>query len=219
MKKLIALFILIIGITMLTACSKNEEVFTTKSYNTNISQVTSINIEVRDKKIDITESNDDDIHIQYSESEQEFYEISITNNTLNMTSKTNKNWTDFIGKKPAENHRTITLKIPNGMLDDLTVTTTNENISLTNLKIKNNVSFNSNGGDINIDKLDIDKTLTLKGKNGNINANIIGTYDDFAIITEIKKGEINISNKESGTKKLNVSNNNGDITINFVKNN
>ena len=44
-----------------------------------------------------------------------------------------------------------------------------------------------------------------------------GSYDDFAIQTEIKKGESNLpGDKESGSKALNVSCNNGDVNIEFV---
>ena len=45
----------------------------------------------------------------------------------------------------------------------------------------------------------------------------MGSYDDFAIQSEIKKGDSNLpNNKESGKKKLNVSGNNGDINIEFL---
>ena len=54
-------------------------------------------------------------------------------------------------------------------------------------------------------------------KNGNISGTITGSYDDFVIQTEIKKGKSNLpDNKDSGNKKLEVSGNNGDVNIEFV---
>ena len=54
-------------------------------------------------------------------------------------------------------------------------------------------------------------------KNGNISGTIAGGYDDFAIISEIKKGESNLpGNKDNGEKTLNVSCNNGDVDIQFA---
>ena len=59
--------------------------------------------------------------------------------------------------------------------------------------------------------------LTLSAKNGNVTGTVVGSYDDFSIQTEIKKGKSNLpDNKDSGNKKLEVSGNNGDVNIEFV---
>lgn len=58
--------------------------------------------------------------------------------------------------------------------------------------------------------------VTLNGKKGDIAGTISGSYDDFAIQSEIKKGESNLpGDKDSGEKTLNVSCNNGNISIDF----
>ena len=58
--------------------------------------------------------------------------------------------------------------------------------------------------------------LSLTAKNGNISGTVAGSYDDFAIQTEIKKGDSNLPGDEaSGSKALNVSCNNGDVTLNL----
>ncbi len=59
--------------------------------------------------------------------------------------------------------------------------------------------------------------LTLTAKNGDIRGTVTGGYDDFAMTSEVKKGTCNLpAHKEGGSKTLNVSNNNGDIQIEFT---
>ena len=59
--------------------------------------------------------------------------------------------------------------------------------------------------------------MNLTVKNGDISGTIAGSYDDFAIQSEIKKGESNLpGNKNGGEKTLTVSGNNGDVHIEFV---
>lgn len=65
--------------------------------------------------------------------------------------------------------------------------------------------------------LDVGSALTLTVKNGDISGTIAGSYDDFSIQSEIKKGESNLpENKASGEKTLTVSGNNGNVDIEFV---
>ena len=61
------------------------------------------------------------------------------------------------------------------------------------------------------------RILSLTVKNGDISGKVLGSCDDFAIQTEIKKGESNLSaGKEGGEKTLSVSCNNGDVDIGFT---
>ena len=85
------------------------------------------------------------------------------------------------------------------------------------LAITGSIRISSNGGDISFENLEVGKSLDLVAKNGNISGTIIGSYDDFSIQSEIKKGESNLpDHKDSGEKMLNVSSNNGDVNIEFV---
>ena len=55
-------------------------------------------------------------------------------------------------------------------------------------------------------------------KNGNIIGSIIGSYDDYSISCQIKKGKTNLpSKKDGGFKQLNVVVNNGDAKIEINK--
>lgn len=86
------------------------------------------------------------------------------------------------------------------------------------LSVKDDISLSANGGDIIPDKVSVENSLNLTAKNGDIEGTVVGSYDDFAITCEIKKGESNLpSGKENGTNKLNVSNNNGDVAIEIIQ--
>lgn len=95
--------------------------------------------------------------------------------------------------------------------------TTNENITLSALAVTGSINISSNGGNIFFGKLEVGNALYLTVKNGNIEGTVIGSYDDFAIRSEIKKGKSNLpDNKTGGEKTLNVSSNNGNVNIELV---
>ena len=85
------------------------------------------------------------------------------------------------------------------------------------MAVTGSISLSSNGGNITFESLEVGNALSLTVKNGDISGTVKGSYDDFAIQSEIKKGESNLpDNKDSGEKILNVSSNNGNVEIEFV---
>lgn len=210
--------IAIVGIigTLFLISTKNEVVLTEKSYKVEGEEVQNINIDVRDSEIEVGVSEDNQIHINYLESDKEFYDISIAKDkTLNMIFNSNKEWKDFIGNST---DRKIVLLLPDTMMVDLKLATTNEDIKLVNLKTMNNVYLRTNNGDIKFKNLDVEKNISLTAKNGNIKGSIVGGYDDFSIACKVKKGECNLpAEKKNGHKKLAVDINNGDAIIDINK--
>ena len=218
MKKMISLALcLLLGCFVLAGCSNSSEPFEEKSY-TSDTQINGIDLAVRDREIEVSLSEDEQVHIQYSENSKEYYDISVSDeNVLTMASASNKAWTDYIGVKPAAEDRKISLQIPDALLENLTLSTTNEDITLAALTVTGSINISSNGGNIVFENLDVGSALSLTVKNGDISGSVVGSYDDFAILTEIKKGESNLpDNKDDGEKTLNVSSNNGDVNIEFV---
>ncbi len=218
MKKIISLALcLILGSFILSGCSNNSEPFEEKSY-TSDTQIHEINLDVQDREIEVSLSEDEQVHIQYSENSKEYYDISVSDdNVLTMTSASDKQWTDYIGVKPAAEDRKISLQVPDALLENLTLSTTNEDITLSALAVTGSINISSNGGNIAFGNLDVGSALTLNVKDGDISGAIVGSYDDFSIQSEIKKGESNLpDHKDSGEKTLNVSSNNGDVNIEFV---
>ena len=218
MKKIISLVsCLILSSSILSGCSNNSEPFEEKSY-TSDTQINEINLDVRDREIEVSLSEDEQVHIQYSENSKEYYDISVSDeNVLTMVGASDKEWTDYIGVKPSAANRKISLQIPDKFLENLTLSTTNEDITLSSLAVTGRIHISSNGGNIAFGKLDVGENLTLNVKNGDISGVIAGSYDDFAIQSEIKKGESDLpDNKDSGEKTLSVSGNNGNVNIEFV---
>lgn len=218
MKKIISLALcLILSSFVLAGCSGENEPFEKKSYTPD-TEVNEISLDVRDRKIEVTLSEDEQVHIQYSENSKEYYDISVSDeNVLTMVNASNKEWTDYIGRKPSAEDRKIVLQVPTALLDTITLSTTNEDISLPALAGTESIRISSNGGNITFENLDVERALILNVKNGDISGTIVGSYDDFSIQSEIKKGESNLpGNKDSGEKSLNVSCNNGDVDIEFV---
>lgn len=218
MKKIISLALcLVLSSFVLAGCSKSSEPFEEKSY-TSDTQIQEISLDVQDREIEMTLSPDQQVHIQYFENSKEYYDLSVSDqNVLTMASATNKDWTDYIGGKPSAEYRKITLQVPDALLEQLTLSTTNENISLSALAVTGSVSISANGGNISFGNLDVGSALTLEVKNGDISGAIVGGYDDFAIQSNSKKGEINLpEQKDGGEKNLNVSSNNGDVNIEFI---
>lgn len=220
MKKTAALILSVISVILFPGCANADAPFAEKSYEADGSQITEITLEVRDRQIEVLPSKDSQIHIGYFESSEEYFDISVSDDhVLTMQAKTNKKWTDYFGSKPDADSRKITLQIPDDLLSVLTLKTTNEDILLSPLTVKNNISLFTNNGNITFDKINAGSTLNLTAKNGNISGTILGSYDDFSIACKIKKGESNLpASKDNGAKTLNVSANNGNINIDFVKN-
>ena len=203
---------------LFSGCTNNDEPFIIKSYSSDGTQVEEINIDVRDREITVSISQDDKIHIDYYENSKEYYEISISDdNILTMSMVTDKGWTDYIGVKSSAENRTISLQIPDKVISSLKLSTTNEDINLAGLTVVDDLSASSNGGDINFEKLAVGNTLTFDVKNGDISGTVLGGYDEYSIVCSIKKGDSNIPSEKSGGEKiLDVSANNGDINIEFV---
>lgn len=201
----------------IVGCS-GEQTFEAKSWSSGETAVKSVAIDVEDRAVEVIPSEDGQVRIEYSESEKEFYEISLSESgELTMKFQTSKSWTDYIGTKPAAEYRKIKLSVPGELLSGLTIKTTNEAIDVAPLSVSGEVSLDSNGGDLNFEKIDVGESLTVTAKNGNITGSVLGSWDDFSITCEYKKGECNLpESKEGGTKSLKANCNNGDIAIQFV---
>jgi len=220
MKKLIALAMcLIMGIFALAGCSEDGETVTKKVYDIDAEQVSGVVLDVRDRRVEAALSGDDQIHIEYFDSDKEYCDISVSENKiLTMSLASGKEWTDYIGGKLPEDARKIVLRIPDDRLNSLSISTTNENISLPRLALKDEISLTANGGDISFELLDVGGSAALNAKNGDIRGSLLGGYDDFAISCDVKKGECNLpAYKEGGSRMLSVRVNNGDADIELQK--
>ena len=219
MKRMVLLLgCLLLGGLFLSGCSNQEAPFAEKAY-TPEGTVRAIHLDVQDRAVEVVRSQDAQVHIQYAENSKEYYEISVSDDqVLTMTSASDKAWTDYVGGKPSDEDRRIVLQIPEGQLETLTLSTTNEDISVPALSVTGRMELSNNGGNILLENAAVGDTLSLTAKNGDITGTIVGRYEEFAIYTERKKGESNLpEQKTEGEKTLHVSSNNGDIDLSFVE--
>lgn len=219
MKCLTLIAVLVTGILVLSGCSTESDIYTESTYVTAAADVETLTVDVNNRIIEIRESEDEQIHLNYFESEKEFYTIEMTDEKeLSMISATNKQWPDYIGVNAGQSDKRILVLLPPGMIQNLTLKTSNQDLTLNSLIIPGTISVNVNNGDINIDSLDVGTKAALETKNGDIKGSIVGSYDVFSIQTDVKKGESNLPvKKETGAKALSVSANNGNIAIDFVQ--
>lgn len=206
---------MVLAAALLTGCGREEVPFAARSYEAEA--VTNVTVDVRDREIAVTLSEDGKVHMDYYDSEKEFFDISVENGTLTMTAADDKEWKDYIGRNAPREHRVISLRLPEAALAQLTLSTTNENISLPALDVGETVTLSVNGGNITFDTLNVGKALDLDAKNGDISGKLLGGYDDFDITCTIKKGDTTLPQRKEGGKTLTVNANNGDVNIEFEK--
>lgn len=204
------------GLCMFSGCS-NGGTFTQSNYSSGEAIINNVILDVSDREVEISVSSDNQIHIDYFESEKEYYTIIETDGTLKMTLDFDKEWTDFIGTKADKEYRKIKLEIPDALLKNLSVTTTNERIKVSELEVNESISLNSNGGGVEFEKLSAGEKISLTAKNAGITGSVVGGWDDYTIKVTIKKGNSNLADKDGGEKLLIVDCNNGDINIDLIK--
>lgn len=211
---IITIFTIVIA---LTGCSSGSD-FARQSNTFGENEIKSIIIDVIDREIAVTVSDDNQVHIDYYENDKEYYNIAVMENkVLKVEFAKNKEWLDYIGTKTSAEYRIINVKIPYEVLTDLTIITTNEDIKLSPIVVANGITLSSNGGNIEFEQISVGNALTLTAKNGEIKGTVIGSYDVFSIECEIKKGDCNLPiSKKDGEKLLKATCNNGNIKIDFV---
>ena len=212
---ILALFMLAVS---LSACSDEGNTFEIGTYTPEGVTVSGIDVKVTDREIVVIPSSDGQFHIDYAESEKEFYDIFVSDSgVLTMISESDKTWTDYIGGSKSAGADQITIQIPNAALSMLALRTTKEDISLPTLTVTDQLALSTNGGNISFENISAAKSIALENKNGDITGTIIGSYDDYTIACTVKKGESNLPNaKSGGNKMLAAINNNGDIDIEFI---
>ncbi len=196
----------------LSGCASDED-FTAQQYAAE-GEVVSLSVDVSDRAVKLMPSEDGKLRIDYYESEKTSYDISLSEEgVLSVTLDLDQSWTDFVGVQPAAEYRTVCVYLPQE-LTDVSVSTTNEAISATGTIAAQNVSMSVNGGDLTFRKIAAEKSVTLNAKNGNITGTILGSWDDYAIACNVKKGECSLpENKTGGSKTLSVDCNNGDVEV------
>lgn len=206
--------VLAAGLTF-AGCNSDEN-FVSGDYSADGAEVDSIAVDVSDREVTISPSADADVHVSYYESEKEYYAADLSGEgVLSITLETDKDWTDYIGTKPSDSYRKLNISVPEGILHDLTVKTTNENVKVSYIDVAGTMSLDSNGGGIVLESVSA-KSVDVRAKNGNIGGTLTGSVTDYTITCEYKKGDCNLSDRTGGEKTLYLNCNNGDISVFFT---
>lgn len=212
MKKILTLLITATSSLSLASCAQED--FFEKVATFQNETIKNITIDVTNRALNITKSDKTYIEIFYYESKSNKLTYEVNENSLMVSLNTPNN---IFGTQAELTYRTISIVIPADLSTSLSLKTSNENCRLEDLSF-NSLSIENNNGDINFKNISTISDATFINKDGNIIGNIIGSWDDYAIETSIKKGESNLPElKEEGSKKLKVDNNNGNIQIEISK--
>lgn len=213
-------YVLLLATTavLLTSCSSQpsgevkEQIYTAAS-----SDVSEINLSVKDRAIEILPSTDGEIHITYFENNKEFYELDLDENkVLTMQSASDKELGDFFGLS-GDSMSAIKLELPSPLPCNLVISSTKNDIKLPEIVVEGNLAVEINDGTISLDKISAQGDIALNAKNGNITGSLTGNYEDFIIEAKAHKGESNLpESKTDGMKKLDANTNNGNIEIAFT---
>lgn len=213
-KRISIALLLAFAALLATGCaSHDDDPYVAGSYSAG--QVQEIRMEVRDRRIEVLPSEDDQVHMDYFHNETEGYAIDLTGGVLTVAYAPTKEWSDYIGTKPDAAVRIITLRVPDS-LRALSVSTTNDDICFGDVSVAGDLNAYANGGNVTFERLEASGNLSLSAKNGNVDGLLAGCFEDYAITCNVKKGESSLpAKKEAGAQTLVIDVNNGNADVQF----
>lgn len=176
-------------------------------YEEKVVEVTDINyikVKTSNDKINITTSSNEKIKVRYYESDNRKYTIEQDNGlTINLKEKItlfNMNF-DF------GNYNIITIEVPEDIILEYDVETSNGTINIENLLV-NNSNFKTSNGSIEARNISSDKRVEIKTSNGKIRLNYLQIND---IEVKTSNGKLELTNLVAS--KLVAETNNGKIEL------
>ena len=105
MKRIISLVCCaLLSVFAMGGCADNGEPFSPKTYTADGAQIKSISIDVRDRRIEVSPSEDHQIHIDYFENDKEYYDISVSDESvLTIRPQTARNGATTSAARPPPN--------------------------------------------------------------------------------------------------------------------
>lgn len=181
-----------------------------KSYAVDAEKVIKISLTTRDRTVELVESTDNQIHINYFENDKESYEINVSDKKeLTMEAVANKNWKDYVGLDTDKAHRNVKIAVPDGISSEINIKTSKGDIVFSEVDISGSVDAETSDGKIKISDVTVDTVLKLKTKNDDIILSEVSSED--TIDASVSNGNIVVINVEvDDTMKIKTKN--GDIT-------
>lgn len=183
-----------------------EGTYEEKTYQSN-GNVKAITINDSNTDVKVIVSADNKLHMTYYENEHAYYEISEDNNTLSVEKKNNFKWYNNLFNLKFEK-TTLLLTVPSDFDGELSVKTSNNSITVTDINIEEMLLRSSNGK-IEVENVKVAGLLDTNTSNSSIYISDSAISGD--VVCRTSNGKIELEKVECGNAKADSSN--GGITI------
>ena len=99
--------------------------------------------------------------------------------------------------------------------EELTLKANSGSIHLNDVKAEGSFEAKTSSGGIHFDALEVGKDISMSANSGSIRGTIIGSEDDYSIISKTGSGSSNLNDSRNGSKNMDVSTTSGSIKIYF----
>lgn len=169
-------------------------------------------IDTKDREIKFEKSDDDKLHLEYTESEKRKIDISENGSELSVIEQFDYKWYDYIFNFDFGNK--LIVKLPSDIKAQVSVNNSNGKISLTDISAKNSVDLHTSNGAVSLTDVSI---------NGDINASTSNGRIELVRVEITGKADMKTSNGEcsaDGTSvggELKYKTSNGKVYLNKTK--
>ncbi|WP_054025001.1 DUF4097 family beta strand repeat-containing protein [Bacillus sp. FJAT-28004] len=181
-----------------------------KNYAVDADKVSQMSFTASHRTVELVESTDNQIHINYFENDKESYEINVSDNKeLTMEAINNKNWKDYIGLDTEKTHRNVKIAVPSDIAGGIKIKTSKGDIIISEMDIAGSIDAATSDGKIEITNVVVDKILKLENKNDDIIISDVNTKG--SVDASISNGNILVTNV-AVDDTLKLKSKNGNIT-------
>lgn len=169
-------------------------------------------IDTKDREIKFEKSDDDKLHLEYTESEKRKIDISENGSELSVIEQFEYKWYDYIFNFDFGNK--LVVKLPSDIKAQVSVNTSNGKISLTDISVKNSVDLHTSNGAVTLTDVSINGDINASSSNGRIElvrADITGKAD-----MKTSNGECSADGTSVGGE-LKFKTSNGKVHLNKTK--
>ena len=107
------------------------------------------------------------------------------------------------------------VRLEKASCEDLTLKSNSGSIHMNNVKAEGSLNAKNSSGGIHFDALEVGKDISMSATSGSIRGTIIGSEDDYSIISKTGSGSCNLTDSRNGSKNMDVSTTSGSIKIQF----
>ena len=183
--------------------------FIEKTFTVSANNITSVYIEDSNKKVTIIPSDDEQIHVLYSEDEKEIYKIQNDGGKLSIVLKNNRRWYEYIGVLSWNfDSNPLTVKIPASYAGSIDCTTSNGDVTVSDFTALDILNVSTSNAGIALSEINVKQTI-LHTSNGKIKADNLQA-ESFS--SETSNASVELSNIRKA-QSISCKTSNGRITV------